>query len=172
MLSRKNNFNVLLKPLEYLTNSRFRNSKLWNKKDKSEISYLNPCLHFYSKIKCNGNSPKRAYLTVVLNARWSLTGRKINLICTRLQALIRLECFKDFSYLIHISHGEKKAAWMLTTNTHLPCHPRCCSVLCLYSHICRDHFAYALCQWEMMLQSNVISHWLGTYTKWSLYLWQ
>ena len=33
----------------------------------------------------------------------------------------------------------------------------------------RDHFAYAPSQWEMMLHCNVISHWLGAYTKWSLW---
>ena len=27
---------------------------------------------------------------------------------------------------------------------------------------------YAPCQWEMTLYCNVISHWLGAYTKWSL----
>ena len=33
---------------------------------------------------------------------------------------------------------------------------------------CRDHFVYAPSQWEMALQSNVIFHWLGAYTKWPL----
>ena len=33
---------------------------------------------------------------------------------------------------------------------------------------CRDHFVYAPNQWEMMLQYNVFSHWLGAYTKWPL----
>ena len=32
----------------------------------------------------------------------------------------------------------------------------------------RDHFVYAANQWEATLQCNVVSHWLGTYTKWSL----
>ena len=32
----------------------------------------------------------------------------------------------------------------------------------------RDHFVYAPSQWETTLLSNVISHWLGAYTKWSL----
>ena len=32
----------------------------------------------------------------------------------------------------------------------------------------RNHFMYAPSQWEMMLHCNVISHWLGAYTKWSL----
>ena len=36
------------------------------------------------------------------------------------------------------------------------------------SHSSRDHFVYALSQWKMMLQCNVISHWLGAYTIWSL----
>ena len=33
----------------------------------------------------------------------------------------------------------------------------------------RAQFVYAPGQWEMMLHCNVISHWLGTYTKWSLW---
>ena len=32
----------------------------------------------------------------------------------------------------------------------------------------RDHFAYAPSQLEMTLQCNIVSHWLGAYTKWSL----
>ena len=36
--------------------------------------------------------------------------------------------------------------------------------------ICRivtDHVVYVPSQWETMLHCNVVSHWLGTYTKWS-----
>ena len=33
----------------------------------------------------------------------------------------------------------------------------------------RDHFVYAPSQWEMALQCNAISHWLGAYTEWSLW---
>ena len=33
---------------------------------------------------------------------------------------------------------------------------------------CRDHFVPS--QWEKTLHCNVISHWLGAYTKWSLIL--
>ena len=38
-------------------------------------------------------------------------------------------------------------------------------------HVCysMDHFVYVCSQWEMTLHCDVISHWLGTYTKWSLY---
>ena len=32
----------------------------------------------------------------------------------------------------------------------------------------RDHFVYVPSQWEM-LQCNTVSHWLGAYTKWSLF---
>ena len=35
----------------------------------------------------------------------------------------------------------------------------------------RNHFVYAPSQWEMMLQCNIVSHWLDTYTKWSLEYW-
>ena len=30
------------------------------------------------------------------------------------------------------------------------------------------HFVYAPSQWETTLQCNAVSHWLGSYTKWSL----
>ena len=33
----------------------------------------------------------------------------------------------------------------------------------------RDHFVYAPSQWQMTLHCNVVSHWLGAYTKWSLF---
>ena len=33
-----------------------------------------------------------------------------------------------------------------------------------------DHFVYALSQWETTLLCNVVFHWLGTSTKWSLHL--
>ena len=37
-------------------------------------------------------------------------------------------------------------------------------------HHCWDNFVYAPCQWETTLQCNVVSHWLGAYTKSSLLL--
>ena len=39
-----------------------------------------------------------------------------------------------------------------------------------YYTFCRYHFVYAPCQWETTLQYNIVSHWQGTYTKWSLIL--
>ena len=35
-------------------------------------------------------------------------------------------------------------------------------------HLSRDHFVYAPSQWETTLQCNVVSHWLGAFTKLSL----
>ena len=32
----------------------------------------------------------------------------------------------------------------------------------------RYHFVYVPCQWETTLHCNIISHWLGAYTKWTL----
>ena len=32
----------------------------------------------------------------------------------------------------------------------------------------RDHFVYAANQWDTTLQCNVVTYWLGAYTKWSL----
>ena len=34
----------------------------------------------------------------------------------------------------------------------------------------RDHFVYMPSQLEMTLQCNVVSHWLGAYTKWSFHI--
>ena len=48
----------------------------------------------------------------------------------------------------------------------IDCRQLCCWLF-LYVSVGRNHFVYAPSQWEMMLHSNVISHWLGTYTKWS-----
>ena len=31
--------------------------------------------------------------------------------------------------------------------------------------LCRDHFVYAPSQWEVMLQCNTVSHWLGSHTE-------
>ena len=38
----------------------------------------------------------------------------------------------------------------------------------IHSTTIRDHFVYAPSQWEATLQCNVIPHWLGACTKWSL----
>ena len=35
-------------------------------------------------------------------------------------------------------------------------------------YVYREHFVYVPSQWEATLQCNVVSHWLGTCTKWSL----
>ena len=35
-----------------------------------------------------------------------------------------------------------------------------------------DHFVYAPSQWERTLLCNVVSHWLGAYTKWSLHIFE
>ena len=35
----------------------------------------------------------------------------------------------------------------------------------------RDDYVYGSCQWEATLQCNVISHWQGAYSKWSLMTW-
>ena len=38
-------------------------------------------------------------------------------------------------------------------------------------HFNRGHFVYAPTQWEVTLQCNIVSHWLGAYTEWSLFQW-
>ena len=56
----------------------------------------------------------------------------------------------------------------------LPWPTRPCRLLSFFSVVsrdtCRDHFVYVPSQWETTLHCNVVSHWLGTYTKWSLYM--
>ena len=41
-----------------------------------------------------------------------------------------------------------------------------------YKHnpVSRDHFVYAPSQWNMLSHCNTIPHWLGTKTKWSLWV--
>ena len=39
-----------------------------------------------------------------------------------------------------------------------------------YSSTFKDHSGYGRRQWEMVLQCNVLSHWLSPYPKWSLTL--
>ena len=47
------------------------------------------------------------------------------------------------------------------------------AILCQWpTHNLRDHFVYAPSHWETMLHCNVVSHWLGAYTKWSLNFYQ
>ena len=42
-------------------------------------------------------------------------------------------------------------------------------LIMLFHPIISDHFVNAPSQWEMVLYCNAMSHWLGTYTEWSLY---
>ena len=44
----------------------------------------------------------------------------------------------------------------------------CCHRLVGWAHQYRDHFVYGPSQWETTLHCNVVSHWMGIYTKWSL----
>ena len=41
---------------------------------------------------------------------------------------------------------------------------------CYWEYISRDRFVHAPSQWEATLQCNIISHWLGAFTKLSLYI--
>ena len=42
--------------------------------------------------------------------------------------------------------------------------------ICIVSGYSKVHFVYALSQWETTLRCNVVSHWLGAYTDWTLLL--
>ena len=44
-------------------------------------------------------------------------------------------------------------------------------LLSLKQNDCGNYFLYAPCQWETTLHYNIVSHWLGAYTKWSLWLY-
>ena len=52
-----------------------------------------------------------------------------------------------------------------------PCHPLLWLLSCMVTYLqvksLMDHFVYVPSQWEMMLHCNIISHWLGIYTKWT-----
>ena len=72
-------------------------------------------------------------------------------------------CFSSV-YISHLSQGAARDT-------------SCCVYILLFvmyscrsvwSFSGRDHFVYAPCQWETMLHCNIVSQWLGAYTKWSL----
>ena len=56
-------------------------------------------------------------------------------------------------------------SWKYVWNCLCTFRPQCVNA-CIT--ICRNHFVvYAPSQWETTLQCNIVSHWLGTCTKWS-----
>ena len=63
---------------------------------------------------------------------------------------------KDTPYLSRLSRVHN----LISSSFHIVF-----NVVIYYS---RDYFVNAPSQWEMTLQCNIISHWLGAYTKWSL----
>ena len=67
------------------------------------------------------------------------------LICSFLSIIKRLVCFVGLY-------------WIFVWLTHSNVFPR-------------DHFVHAPSQWETMLHCNVVPHWLGACTKWSLISW-
>ena len=48
--------------------------------------------------------------------------------------------------------------------------PVCDTVVILVVFIYRDYFECAPNQWQMAIHFNILSHWLGAYTKWALCL--
>ena len=72
-----------------------------------------------------------------------------------------------------IHHGEQTGATMTSwfqviTDFIVTLHWLLKCVFVVYTWQIRDHFVHAPSQWETTLHSNVVSHWLGAYTKWSL----
>ena len=59
------------------------------------------------------------------------------------------------------STRNKRAHWIYITNL-IQKQGKC---------ICRDHFVNVPSQWKTTLHCNVVSHWLGAYTNWSLYMY-
>ena len=68
------------------------------------------------------------------------------------------QCFASNVIACWFVHPSNSINWMIK----MFCQNQCYS--------CRDHFVNAPCQWETTLHCNVVSHWPGAYTKWSLEL--
>ena len=58
-------------------------------------------------------------------------------------------------------HWHKMILWLSYLNNGI-------FLTLLTHHLYRDRFVYVLSQWETTLHCNIVSHWLGAYTKWSL----
>ena len=73
-------------------------------------------------------------------------------------------CILHISFMIQVPNSEGNLGWW---NPHslAVMFPRKSDVITT----CRDHFVNAPSQWETTLHCNIISHWLGAYTKWSLH---
>ena len=69
--------------------------------------------------------------------------------------------------MLYMVMEEKHIKCCLTCQT-LVLLPVCSEPLYTNCHP-RDHFVYAPSHWEMALQCNAISDWLGAYTEWSLH---
>ena len=94
---------------------------------------------------------------IMANLLWLL------MLVRRLRSIVRPRIFSLFS-----------VKWATNMVTYTGEHPLmfCVSILLtviMQHSMGRDHFVYAPSQWETTLQRNVVSHWLGAYTKWSLY---
>ena len=99
--------------------------------------------------------------------------------CTRLcKILLRydtLQCiYTKNQFSIEFELRWKTRTWNRSTLDVRQIHPEgihstVCYNTCIL-HLDRDHFVYAPSQWETTLQCNVVSHWLGAFTKWALLL--
>ena len=71
-------------------------------------------------------------------------------------------------YLTKVPSYTKGHVLLSYHHTITSLYPWQCSIYINYWCVIRGHFVYAPDQWETMLHCNVVSHWLGAYTKWSL----
>ena len=72
-------------------------------------------------------------------------------------------CFILFRVIIFYERRDVSKTY--NTNTAMPLGS---AMIAPLLEVTRDHFVNVSSQWETTLQCNVVSHWLGAYTKWSL----
>ena len=99
-------------------------------------------------------------------SKWQLPVQPV---IKKIFKMMTFQCKCCCIFFLHINLGcngmcysEYMAPWIMSFDFscsqlgHLECH-------------LRDHFVYAPSQWETTLQCNVVFHWLGACTKWSLH---
>ena len=79
--------------------------------------------------------------------------------------ILRLHCNLTSSSVICSMYFLKFCIKHNLRYIHLCKYKRISSEIC----VCCEGSVYEPSQWEMALQCNAISHWLGAYTEWSLY---
>ena len=99
------------------------------------------------------------YLPAAIAAIHSLWGLCIHRYCIYMDGHIQVDGPRCIQYNTH----KMGSHWVLLFYSILVFVIQCGSRI-----IHRDHFVYVPRQWETKFHCNVVSHWLDTYTKWSL----